>query len=49
MKLKTFKKFIEENKDITLLSLAWSLYWRIALAVIGISMALGFVSALLEL
>jgi len=48
MKLKTFKEFTEENKDITLLSLAWSMYWRLAIAVMGITMALGFVSTLLE-
>ena len=33
----TLKQFMEEHKDQTLLSFAWSCYWRVILAIYAIT------------
>ena len=37
----TIKEFLEDHEDITLVSLAWSLYWRLYLAVVALAILLG--------
>jgi hypothetical protein len=39
-----FKEWLENHQDISLVGLSWSLYWRIALVVMG-----GYVVALIFL
>ena len=36
------KKFLDENKDLTVMGLFWSGYWRLSAIVIGIYIALAF-------
>ena len=43
MKLKTLKDFKEGNKDITILGFAWSLCWRLYVAMLVIAFASGFI------
>ena len=41
-----FSEFIEENPKITMLSLAWSLYWRIAIVIFIVAFAIGVIAEL---
>jgi len=41
--MKKFKKFMEENEDQTLWSMAWSLYWRGAVIFLGAYFVIVFV------
>jgi len=41
-----FSKFIEDNPNITMLGLSWSLYWRIFLVVFSTAFIIGVVSEL---
>jgi hypothetical protein len=41
-----FTKFLEDNKDMTLMGLAWALGWRLYLCVAGIVILLAIISNL---
>jgi len=40
------EEFLEEYKDISLLSLSWSLYWRLATVIFVVAIIIGFLSEL---
>lgn len=41
---KKLKDFLAENPDITVLGLAWSLFWRMQLLLIAVSIGVALVS-----
>ena len=41
-----FTKFLEDNKEIGLIEVAWSLFWRIYLVTLGFLFVVGFLQAL---
>ena len=43
-----FTKFLEENPNITLVGMGWSLIWRLYAVLIAVAFGLGLVSALLQ-
>lgn len=44
MKLKTVEKYFEENPDVTVLGFAWSCYWRMMLAFLGVYVCFAIVA-----
>lgn len=42
-----FDAFLKDNKEMTLIGLAWALFWRLYVVILGIAFALAFFSALL--
>ncbi len=39
-------KFLSDNTDITLIGLAWSLFWRLYLVIIGVAVVIGVLTNL---
>jgi hypothetical protein len=39
-----FKDFMEKNPNITMLSLAWSLYWRLGVVMFVVAFVVGMLS-----
>ena len=44
----TIKEFLAKHEDITLISLAWSLYWRLYLAVVAMAILFGILVTFLD-
>jgi len=42
------KDFMEKHKDQTMLGFAWSLYWRLYVVIILVSIGIGILAALFE-
>jgi len=42
------KDFLEQYKEITIVSFAWALFWRLYLVIIGIALMAGVFVAILE-
>lgn len=43
-----FDAFLKDNKEMTMIGLAWSLFWRLYAVILGVVFALAFFSALLD-
>jgi len=41
-----FDKFLEENKHITVLGVAWAFFWRMYIVLFGIGFFVGVLSAI---
>jgi hypothetical protein len=38
-------KFLEENREMSVLGFAWALYWRLALVIFGVAFVIGLLSS----